>query len=330
MTAKKTTLTKQAFLKKVKELNIKTTSQQLLAAISLAGQIVINQPNAQEKISQAMAASQSEQTKHNEEKDLISQVTQEEHQEIIAKMTGFVNRVPGHLAKEEELYLEQQLADMLKFEVTAELDGHRLNHSIGVMGGEQHLMRFPGDNITQHDAYQEAGMAPNRGAFGWFTDGGQLTVDAVDREKYYFAVPIMYLPDWNQNYQVLKPWYKFRKMIVINPAEEVAVVGVIGDAGPAQWVKKQFGGSPEVIREGKIWSPKTHGKILLFFVDDPENKIPLGPINLQWNAGIIQPSLDQAMPTATKSTELTDSTDLINQTGLINNSADSQIIKEKN
>jgi hypothetical protein len=69
-------------------------------------------------------------------------------------------------------------------------------------------------------------------------------------------------------------------MIVINPAERLAVVGVVGDAGPAMWVKKQFGGSPEVIREGKIWSPKSRGKVILLFVNDPEDKVPLGPINL--------------------------------------------------
>lgn len=126
-------------------------------------------------------------------------------------------------------------------------------------------------------------MAPNRGAFGWFTENGSLTDQAIQQEKYYFAVQTLYLPDWNANYQNLKPWYKFRKMIVINPAEQVAVVGVVGDAGPAQWVKKQFGGSPEIIREGKIWSPKTRGRVMLLFVDDPYDQVDLGPISLSSN-----------------------------------------------
>jgi len=55
-------------------------------------------------------------------------------------------------------------------------------------------------------------MAPNRGAFGWFTENGQLTEKAVQQEKYYFAVQTLYLPDWNTNHKELKPWYKFRKM----------------------------------------------------------------------------------------------------------------------
>lgn len=271
-------LSTEALLQKVKELNLKTTSQQLLVALSFAGQVALQQPNMQGQFPQAYAME--EETPSD---DLVTQVTREEHEDILAKMVGMVNRPPGHLAKDEELYLEQQLSDILGFEVTAELDGHRLNHSIGIIGGEQHLMRYAGDSLAQHDAYQEAGIAPARGAFGWFTENGQLTPKAIAQEKYYFAVQTLYLPDWNENHKDLKPWYKFRKMIVFNPAESMAVVGVVGDAGPAQWVQKQFGGSPEVIREGKLWSAKSRGKVLLWFVDDPEDKIPLGPLNLSWD-----------------------------------------------
>jgi len=272
-------LSKEEFLAKLKKLNVKLTSQQLLAALSLAGQIALHQPTQAGKIAQVYAKEQ-----QPEQDALATEVSQEEHNEILAKMVGMVNRPPGHLAKDEELYLEQQLSDIFGFDVTAELDGHRLNHSLGIMGGEQHLKRFAGDDLSQHDAYLEAGMAPGRSAFGWFTENGQLTQEAIQREKYYFAVQTLYLPDWNTSHKDLKPWFKYRKMIMINPAESMAVVGIVGDAGPAQWVKKQFGGSPEVIREGKVWSPKSKGRVILWFVDDPENKIPLGPIDLSWEA----------------------------------------------
>jgi hypothetical protein len=199
-------------------------------------------------------------------------------------MQDTVKQPPGHMDKQAELYLEQQLSDLLGFNVSAELDGNRLNHSIGIMGGEQHLKRFAGDTLEQHDAYIESGIAPNRGAFGWFTEQGQLSPEAIQREKYYFAVQTLYLPNWNSDHRHLKEWYKFRKMVMINPADKVAVVGVVGDAGPALWVKKQFGGSPEVIREGKVWSPNARGRVMLLFVDDPENRIPLGPINLDFES----------------------------------------------
>ncbi len=249
-------------------------TQKLLAAISVAGQLAASKPV------EAQVKQQLEAIKEEQKDKLLSKITAEEKEEILKKMVSFVNMQAGHLPQEDELYLEQQLTDMLGFEVTAQLDGHRLNHSIGVMGGEQHLKRYPTDTLADHDAFLEAGIAPNRGAFGWFTQNGQLTPTAIEREKYYFTVQTLYLPDWNSNYQELKPWYKFRKMVAVNPAEQLAVVGVVGDAGPALWVKKQFGGSPEVIREAKIWSPQAKGRVILYFVDDPEDQVPLGIIDL--------------------------------------------------
>lgn len=258
------------------------TSQQALAAVSLAGAIAVQQPQLTVNLDGVIARAQ-EATGSAATAEVATLITQEEHQEIINKLQTVVKQPPGNLDRQEELYLEQQLSDMLGMPVAAELDGNRLNHTIGTMGGEQHLKRFPDDNLDQHDAYQESGIAPNRGAFGWFTEQGQLTAKAIQREKYYFAVQTLYLPNWNTDHARLKPWYSFRKMIVINPAEQVAVVGVVGDAGPALWVKKQFGGSPEVIREGKIWSSASRGRVILLFVDDPTDSIPLGPISLAYN-----------------------------------------------
>lgn len=249
-------------------------AKQFLTAVTLATQVALTQP-VEAQVQQNLT--QIEQKQRNK---LISEITQQEWEEVLSKMVSYVNMDVGHLPKEEELYLEQQLSDLLGFEVVAELEGNRLNHTVGIMGGEQHLMRYPGDKLQDHDAYLEAGMAPRRGAFGWFTEDGQITDRAIQMEKYYFAVQTMYLPDWNTRHPELKPWYKFRKMIAINPAEGLAVIGVVGDAGPAMWVKKQFGGSPEIIREAKIWSPSSRGRVILLFVNDPEDKVPLGVIDL--------------------------------------------------
>lgn len=250
-------------------------AKQFVLAASLAAKVAISQP-VEAQVHQQLSALEQKQKNH-----LLSQISSQELEEVINKMIGYVNGQVGHLKREDELYLEQQLSDLLGFEVLAELEGHRLNHSLGIMGGEQHLMRYPGDTLANHDQYLEAGIAPKRGAFGWFTLNGELTPQAFEREKYYFAVQTMYLENWHLESAALKPWYKFRKMIVVNPAEGLAVVGVVGDAGPASWVKKQFGGSPEVIREAKIWSPRSRGRVLLYFVNDPENQVPLGVINLR-------------------------------------------------
>ena len=251
---------------------LKYASRAAATATTLAGMIISSKPVDAQVAEQLKALD-----KHKNE---LLEVSAEERKDILQKMQTLLKNNVGHLPKEEELYLEQQLTDMLGFEVTAELDGHRLNHSLGIMGGEQHLKRFPSDSLAQHDAYQQAGIAPARGAFGWFTQNGELTAEAIQREKYYFAVQTLYLPDWNQNYQQLKPWYQYRKMVAINPANGKAVVAVVGDAGPALWVGKQFGGSPEVIKEGQVWSKEARGRVILYFINDPENKVPLGPRDL--------------------------------------------------
>lgn len=255
--------------------SLKMAGKSAITATTLAGAVLTSQPVDARMAEKILGLNANKQEEH-----LVAEVTLEEHEEIMSKMSQMVKMPPGHLNREDELYLEQQIADMVGFEVTAELDGHRLNHSIGIMGGEQHLKRFPTDTVAQHDAYQQAGIAPNRGAFGWFTENGELTTKAIEREKYYFAVQTLYLPDWNENWSDLKPWYKFRKMIAINPADGMAAVGVVGDAGPAQWVGKQFGGSPEIIKDAKIWSKEARGRVILFFVDDPEDRVPLGVIDL--------------------------------------------------
>ncbi len=269
---------------KKKTANLKNGSQQLVAGLAMAGQVAMMNPHVVNEMlpDQAVYAK----TGREKDEDLALDLSATEYQEIIAKLNSHVSGPAGHLETETQLYLEQQLSLILGFDVRHELDGKKLNHSIGIMGGEQHLMRYPGDTLDKHDAYQEAGMAPKRGAFSWFTEAGQLSEEAIMREKYYFAVQLMYLSNWNQDYPELKPWYKYRKMIMINPSEQIAVVGVVADAGPAAWVQKQFGGSPEVIREGKVWSNNSRGRVMLLFVDDIENKIPLGPIDISFAAKV--------------------------------------------
>lgn len=250
-------------------------SGQALATASLAGTLALTSAD------QLAAQQLSQQPLNPAERRELAEFTEEEYRTLLDKLSGLVAMPAGHLPSEEEGYLEQQLTDLLGFEVAAELEGNRLNHSIGIMGGEQHLKRFPGDTLAKHDAFQEAGMAPARGAFGWFTQNGELTQQAIEYEKYYLAVQTLYLPNWNTQYPTLKPWYEFRKMLVVNPAEELAIVAVVGDAGPAEWVQKQFGGSPEVIREGKIWTRQAKGRVLVLFINDPQDKVPLGVIDLK-------------------------------------------------
>ncbi len=214
----------------------------------------------------------------NNKKQLESTISIEEFESIFEKLIGLLELPAGQLESQSELYLEQQLSDLLGFDILAELDGQRINHSTGIMYSEQHLKRSPNDNLQNHVNLLEAGINSHRGAFGWFVDHGEITKEAEELEKYYFSLQLYQLENWPTSYKELKSWYKFKKMIVINPAEKIAVVGVVGNIDSKNNYKYQFGGSPEIIRKGKIWSPISQGKVLLMFVDDPNNEVPLGPI----------------------------------------------------
>jgi len=166
--------------------------------------------------------------------------------------------------------------------VKGELSGIRLNTQYGLIGQEQHL-----DNIYSHfdtpddsQEYFKYGMAPGLGAWRYFADSKEsMNEEENSREKYYIAVQTFLAQGFNENRARYVEFFKYRKMLVVNPQNGKAVVAVIGDAGPAEWTGKHLGGSPEVMSYLERYDGRARGPVLYFFIDDPENKIPLGPIN---------------------------------------------------
>ncbi len=198
------------------------------------------------------------------------------HQQEMAKTHEFVKYIKKLLSDkkqlnpDEEQVLAQALSKDFGLNLTANLQGHHLNEIVGYMGAEQHLKRWNGDNLAQHD-FQKVGMAPLQGSFKDF--------DNAEQEKYYVAVQLHELPDWNANWSVLKPWYRYRKVFVFNPENQRGIVAVIGDSGPSKFTGKTFGGSPELMQYLDMKDGSQKGKAIILFVDDPNDKIALGPAN---------------------------------------------------
>lgn len=199
--------------------------------------------------------------------------------------------IPDHvreLTPTEEEEIGSILTKHFGFPISATLDGKRLNRSYGYIGAEQHLMRYPGDTMESHfDTAEESqkhyssGMAPGRGAWGYFAPSqAAMTQKDKQREKYYIAVQTFLAPDFNSRVGEYRDFFKYRKMLLVNPDNGKAMVAVIGDAGPAAWTGKHLGGSPEVMKYLERVDGRAKGPVLYFFVDDPEDKIPLGPITL--------------------------------------------------
>ncbi|OGE64984.1 hypothetical protein A3I48_01015 [Candidatus Daviesbacteria bacterium RIFCSPLOWO2_02_FULL_36_7] len=205
------------------------------------------------------------------------------------------DKVPGEvrpLSTVEEDNIVDILSRNFGLKVQVEISGVRLNRNYGLIGGEQHLYRYPGDNLYAHAdstsdfaKYGDAGMSSNLGAWGYFVSTKE-DFKEIDkqRERYYLAVQTFLSPGFAENVQTYRDFFKFRKMLVINPKTGQAVVAVVGDAGPADWTGKHLGGSPEVMDGLGLADGPRKGSVLYFFIDDPEDKVPLGPIKVKSQA----------------------------------------------
>jgi hypothetical protein len=213
---------------------------------------------------------------------LASQITQEEHQVVLEKLHAITQLPPGTIDTEAELYLEQQLSEILHFDVSVELEGERLPHTHGIIQALPHFKKTPTDTLENHE-YAHALFSGKRSFFGWLSTNPNNAQSTPDHEKYAVSLPLFLHPAWASRLASLKKWYAFRKVVIVNPTESRAVVACVADTFPLLTAKYQFGASPEVILEGKCWSPATLGRILIFFVNDTTGAIPLGPIDLTYS-----------------------------------------------
>lgn len=193
------------------------------------------------------------------------------------------------LTPKEEEQVAEVLSLRLGIKVKAELGGVRLNRTYGFIGGEQHLYRYPGDNLFKHasDAsdwamFGPAGIAPGLGAWGYFASPQKaMTQLDLDRERYYIAVQTFLAPGFAENVNEYRDFFKYRKMVVVNPKTGQAVIADIADAGPSEWTGKHLGGSPEVMHLLGLASGPRKGAVLYFFIDDPKDEVTLGPIEVR-------------------------------------------------
>lgn len=190
------------------------------------------------------------------------------------------------LTPEEEDKVSNLLSKEFGVKVSAELQGVRLNRSYGLIGGEQHLYRYPGDNLFKHAdstadwlMYGGAGIAPGLGAWGYFAPSkSEFTYLDKERERWYIAVQTFLAPGFAENVKYYRDFFRFREMLVVNPKTGQAVVADIGDAGPSEWTGKHLGGSPEVMHHLGLSIGPRKGAVLYFFIDDPDEIVPLGPV----------------------------------------------------
>jgi hypothetical protein len=205
---------------------------------------------------------------------------------LISDLSHILPEEVRSLNTKEEEDVSGILSRAYGIKVVPELEGKRLNRNYGLIGAEQHLARYPGDNLSSHfdsdkdrELYWQQGMAPGLGAWRYFAPSQEaLTELEKDREKYYIAVQTFLSKDFNSRFAEYRDFYKYRKMLVVNPNNGKAIVADIADAGPGESTGKHLGGSPEVMHYLERVDGSMKGPVLYFFIDDPDDKIKLGPI----------------------------------------------------
>jgi len=254
---------------------IRQHSAKILGAGAITGVLLLSPPDA-------IRALPAPQELVNKLKSGESSVALKTPQELLVEtLSPALPEKPRPLTRDEEKYLEQLFKNIIGVDVRATLQGEHLNTTYGNIGAEQHLRRYPGDTIWEHrfgDNLVE-GMAPGLGAWGYFASSRTaMNKELEEIERWYVVVQTLYLPDWSRRQPYLKNWYKYRKVLVVNTQNGNAVVASIADSGPAAWTGKHFGGSPEVMQY-LGGSRYKKGPVIVFFVDDPENEVPLGPVD---------------------------------------------------
>jgi hypothetical protein len=190
---------------------------------------------------------------------------------LLSSIKQILPQKVGALDRIQEKTLEKVFKEIMGIDTKANLEGEQLNNTYGYIGAEQHLARYSGDSMAVHPKVTQLdeGMAPGLGAWGYVP---------ADKETWYAVVQTLYLPDWAKRQPYLRDWYKHRKVLIVNTINGNAVVAAIADSGPAAWTGKHYGGSPEVMNYlGGARYKK--GPVVLFFVDDPKNQVPLGPVD---------------------------------------------------
>jgi len=254
---------------------VRQHSAKIIGAGALTGTLLLSPPTG------AKVLPSPTDNLHKAKKEVVEKGLVSSQKLLVNAISKILPDAARPLSRDEEKHLESLFDKIIGVKARATLEGEHLNTTYGYIGAEQHLKRYPGDDIGEHGEgiMLKEGIAPGLGAWGHFSRTREaLTPELEETEKWYAVVQPLYLPDWNTRQPHLRNWYKYRKVMIVNTTNGNAVVASIADAGPAAWTGKHFGGSPEEMYY--LGGPRyKKGPVVLFFVDDPENKVPLGPVD---------------------------------------------------
>jgi hypothetical protein len=190
----------------------------------------------------------------------------------ILEKVNQLSKLPGlTFDKETQLYLEQQLEDVLGFGISTSIDSLTLPFNKGRVESLSHLYFKPGLLLPTFSKTREAGLDDRRPAFGWYMQSPLTSQSPSDYPLYWVSLPLRLMVDPTQTLAEAKQAVYKKKVVVINPSEALfAIAEIMNDYTDASH-KYQLGASPAVIRDGLFWSPENAGSMMIFFIPESSN-----------------------------------------------------------
>lgn len=224
-------------------------------------------PQFQPQLERLLAVRFSESEEETQKNAPLSSTLSPEEISSIFEKVRHISQLPGlEVDSETQMYLEQQLEDMLGFGISTSSDTLQLPFIKGVADSLPHSYAIPGSRQEGLSKIKEAGRARHRPVFGWQLHA--LSQSATDH-PYWVALPLRKMVSTSTNFVMVKKALFQKKVVLINPFEALCVVAEVLDEYTDASHKYQCGISPAVARHGLIWSPQNLGKILVFFITDP-------------------------------------------------------------
>jgi hypothetical protein len=185
---------------------VRQYSGKLLATTLLTGSLLLSAPTGAKPLPSSVEI----QERIDNGKDNSEPV----QKKLIESLKEILPEKARPLSREEEKLLEQVFEKTIGIKAKGSLEGEHLNTTYGYIGAEQHLRRYPGDTIANHNTGSQTvlkeGMAPGLGAWGYFAPSkDKLTPELEETEKWYAVVQTLYLKDWAKRQPYLRDWYKY-------------------------------------------------------------------------------------------------------------------------
>lgn len=219
----------------------------------------LKNPSVAEKLTETIQQSK------NDTEDLLL-ISNEESLEILRKLNELSHLPPGLIDSDEELYVTQQLSDVLGFQVVPTINDIHLPHTIIRVGVTKY--RLPKTSPIPDVPLSH--ITNRRGFFSW---------PLIDLQKqvalnYGIVLPLLLLE--KNKYIDSLSWFKGKKILLVNPTRNKACVTSIIDVSAESITQTQALVTPNVIRNAELWNTQCQGQALLFFIDDSVQNIEEG------------------------------------------------------